>query len=145
MGKHKALKKETKSFLKAMDTKMNYHYEEMTEEIEEMQKSLKKVDEKAKRRAKKKAKGNKNLYLKYYLTDKDRKKARKEKLEKMEREGLLDIAESTVKDLRPIMQIGSRLIGAFVLAIFSANVLKVYLSEEDFKRLKAIYKACMNV
>lgn len=152
MGKHEKKKKDkeklnytkkTNSFLEAMDSKLNYHYDEIVEEIDDMQNSLEKIDLKAKKRARKKAKGDNDKYVKYYLSDKNRKKERRKKLEKYENESGIEIVADSIRDAKPLLELIGRLGGAIILVILSADIIKVYLSKKDISLLKSIYKFFM--
>jgi hypothetical protein len=142
--KVKRKNKDKKNF-KKLDKAMEKSYDMLLDEIKDINMEFVNVDMKAKKRAKKKAKGDEKLFNKLYKEDKKRREVRLKKLDEMRGGDLLDRINYYISDCAPLISVGGRLIGTMILLILSLDSVKVKAEPTTLERLKALYKAVINV
>ena len=138
--KHKK-KKQNKPMLQVLDARMDGIHEVLLEELEEMHKKIKKKDKKIKKKAKKNAR---NGVLSVFSPVDEMTKVRMDVIRDMERVNLLDVAESILKGLLPIIVVIARLVAAIILLIFQCP-LRAKLSPKTVGKMDRVYRLAMSV
>lgn len=142
--KKKKKKKEEVSLLDTVDNTLNHTYEEIRQEIEDIQTEIYEADMKAAKKMKKKLKKDGYNSGTFYQ-DKYRIEVRKEALNKIEGNNLLDRIEKVLKEVSPIIILIGRLIASLILSILSIDAVKVFIKPDTLSKMDSVYKLAMAI
>lgn len=134
-------KKRKISILSEIDTTLNNTYDNIIEEVQDMQLQLFEAEEKARKKAKKKIKKDPN----YFGNSEERLNARKEIIQRIEGDSLLERIERSFKDIAPIVIIIARLVASFILAILSFEPIKLHIRPETLRKLQSVYETALRI
>lgn len=145
MAKKKKHKKKQKSILDSIDYEISSEYESLIRDVEEIQYQVYLADQKKKRRNKRKARQKYGTMEASFLIDEVDVRSRIDAVYKLTNDSMMERIFKFVKQITPVVIIGSRLIATFIVALLNVDAVKANLTRGMFDKLQAIYNVCLGI
>lgn len=143
MAKKNKKYKSTKSkggLLNNVDESMNQQYQDIIADIEDIQYEIYLEDKKANKKMRKKIKKGKGGFYNSASVS-----VREKAVKKLKKKGILDFILDIIEDIKPIVIIIARLIGALICSILSLDVVKEHIGAKTLRKMQKIYKTCVSI
>ena len=126
--------------LNNVDESMNRQYQNIIADIEDIQYEIYLEDMKANKKMRKKMKKGKGGFYNSASIS-----VREKAVKKLKNKGILDFILDIIEDIKPIVIVIARLIGALICSILSLDIVKEHIGGKTLKKMQKIYKTCMSI
>lgn len=141
MAKKKKKKKVNCSLLNEVDNALDSTYENIINEIQEFQLQLNLADQQARKKVRKQIRKDPS----YFQNSRERVEARREVVNQIEGNNLLERVQKLFQDLCPIIVVISRLIASLILGILSLEPVKMYIKPKTLETMNSIYNLAIAI
>lgn len=126
--------------LLSVDESMNQQYQNIIADIEDIQYEIYLEDKKANKKMRKKVKKGKGGFYNSASVS-----VREKAVKKLKKKGILDFVLDIIEDIKPIVIVIARLIGALICSILSLDIVKEHIGAKTLHKMQKIYKTCMSI
>ena len=144
MSKEKKKKKKSTEkkggLMYTVDDNLNRQYQDIIADIEDIQYEIYLEDQKANKKMRKKIKKGKGGFYNNASLE-----VRKKAVKKIKKQGILEFFLDIIEDLKPIVVIIARLIGALICSILSLDIVKAHIGNKTLDKMNKVYRTCMSI
>ena len=138
--KYQSTDKKKGGLLIGVDESISSQYHDIIADIEDMQYEIYLEDKKANKKMRKKMKKGKGGFYNSASVS-----VREKAVKKLKKRGILDFVLDIIEDIKPIVIIIARLIGALICSILSLDIVKEHIGGKTLNKMQKIYKTCMSI